>query len=147
MQLIHRSYLEQPEKYKLPRPVKEIAEVGVLKPQVTGLEVHEYPNEHVIVLQGENLWFSYKICLDYKGPKPCLDDKSPNHHEIETPTENTTRRVIEFHIADSDSACSALHSGKPVKVALYTHFAKPIRQTINTKKVSGNYIFSIKRCS
>lgn len=142
MQLIFRSYLEQPDNYKLPPPVKEIAEVGVLKPQVTGLEVHEYPNEHVIVLQGENLWFSYKICLE---------DKSPNHHddknhEIETPAENTTRRVIEFHIADSDSACSALHSGKQVRVALYTHFANPIRRTINTKKVSGNYNYKRFSC-
>ena len=125
--LIFRSHLEKcPGKYEKPNPVKAVAEVGVLKPKITGVEVHEYPNERVIVLQGENLWFSYKICLDEKGD---------NQRDICTPADSTTRSEIEFHVSDTVDVCSTLCSGKQVKIALFTHFAKPIRQLMDTKKV------------
>ena len=135
MHLIFRSYLEKPpDKYIMPNPeqaVREIAELSILKPKISQLAVHEYPNEYVIVAEGENLWFSYKICLDEKGENQC---------DIATPADSTTRAAIEFRLSNSHNACSTLSSGKQVKVALYTHFAKPIRQPIITKKVYTHVI-------
>lgn len=133
IQLIFRSHLEKaPDKYVMPnadKAVRDTSELTVLKPKVIGLDVHEYPNEHVIVLQGDNLWFSYKICFEEKGEK----DES---HEIDTPAENTTKAMIEFHIPDTHKAYYNLSSQKKVKLALYTHFAKPIRQTVDIRKVN-----------
>lgn len=135
--LIFRSYLEKPEKYVLPyqrQAVKEVAEVDALKPKITGVEVHKFANEHVIVLQGENLWFSYKISFEKKG-----DHDHVQHCEINIPAKNTTKCLIEFHFTDSDDASSFLHEShesKPVKIALCTHFANPIRQPLNTTKVN-----------
>lgn len=127
--LIFRSHLEQQEKYLVPnqnRAVNEVAEVDALKPKVTELDIHEYPYEQVILLKGENLWFAYKICLDENGP---------NHCEISTPAENTTKFVIEFHVADSRDISSVLRTSEHVKLALFTHFASPIRQHLPTRKV------------
>ena len=121
---VFRSYLEQEEKYSVPnqrQSTKQVTEVDALKPKVTTSEIHEYPNERVIVLQGENLWFSYKVCL---GPNEC---------EFTTLPENTTQCMIEFRAYSKKDF--ALDSSKQVKLALYTHFASPIRQPINIKKV------------
>ena len=128
-QLTFRSHLERPEKYVLPnqgQAEQEVTDASILKPKVITSEVSEYPNEYVIILEGENLWFSYKMCINEKGPNRC---------EIDTPAENTTNCKIEFHISDSHEASSALTTGGPVKITLYTHFAKPIRLQMNTKKV------------
>ena len=136
MGLIYRSHLEKmPDKYSVPNPeqaTRLINELGVLKPRVTGLDIHQYPNECVLVLKGENLWFSHKICFDEKGEK----------HEIDTPAESTTRSMIEFRVAHIHKAHSTLSSGKQVKIVLFTHFARPIRQAIDTKKVMQLYIYT-----
>ena len=130
-QLILRSYLEKPDKFVVPnlgQATAEVKEVDALKPRVTGSEIHEYPpNDGVIILQGENLWFSYKICLE---------EKSMNHGEFSTPVDNTTNFMIEFRV-DSDKVNNA---GKQVKLVLYTHFANPIRQTLDARKVTHMYL-------
>ena len=130
-QLILRSYLEKPEKFVVPnrgQATAEVREVDALKPKITGSEIHEYPpNDGVIILQGENLWFSYKICLE---------DKSMSHGEFSTPANNTTNFMIEVRV-DSDKVSSALHTSKQVKLVLYTHFANPIRQSLDTRKVTN----------
>jgi hypothetical protein len=135
MQLIFRSYLEKlPDKYIIPnqeKAVRYINELAFLKPKVTGLDIHEYPNERVLVLKGENLWFSYKICFN-------------ESHEIDTPAENTTKSMIEFHITHIHEAYSTLCSGKQLKIALFTHFAKPIRQSIDSKKVRNNVYYTLE---
>ena len=126
--LIMRSYLEKPEKYSIPnqgQSSREVSEVDALKPTIQGqLRCCDYPNERVIILRGENLWFSYKICLDEKGPNQC--------HFI-TPPESTTQYMNEFHANVEES--SDVGSRKQVKVTLYTHFASPIRQTLIISKV------------
>ena len=126
--LIFRSHLEKPEKYSIPnqgQSTKEVSEVDALKPKITEqLTYHDYPNERVVVLQGENLWFSYKVCLDEKGP---------NEGEFKTHPENNAQRIIKFR-ADLDKS-SDLSTSKQVKLALYTHFASPIRQTLSIKTV------------
>jgi GTP-binding protein EngB required for normal cell division len=136
-QLILRSYLEKPDRFVVPnrgQATAEVREVDALKPKVTGLQIHEYPpNDGIIILQGENLWFSYKICLEEKGL---------NHGEFSTPADNTTKFMIEVRV-DSDKVTSALHASKQVKLVLYTHFANPIRQPINPKKEP--HVFSVRQ--
>jgi GTP-binding protein EngB required for normal cell division len=131
-----RSYLEKPEKYAIPnqgKSVNEVSEVDTLKPKVTESEIHEYPDERVIIVKGENLWFSYKVCLDRK--------ETSDEYEFDTTPENTTQFMIEFR-ADSDEA-SDFGSSKQVKLALYTHFANPIRQPLSIRKEP--HIFSIRQ--
>ena len=130
--LVYRSYLEREDKYTIPNQrnsKNQVTDVDALRPKVTESEIHEYPNEKVIVLQGENLWFSYKVCLDEKGPNEC---------EFSTLPENTTQCRIEFR-ADS-MKCFAVNSSKQVKLTLYTHFASSIRQPIDIRKVC-TYIY------
>ena len=126
--LILRSHLEKPVKYIIPnqlKSTKEVSEVDALKPKITEqLMYYDYPNERVIILEGENLWFSYKVYLDEKGPNEC---------EFKTHAENTTQYLIEFRAELEES--SNLSLSKQVKLALYTHFASPIRQTLTIKMV------------
>ena len=135
--LIFRSYLEKPDKFVVPnkeQATAEVREVDALKPKVTGSEIHEYPpNDGVIILQGENLWFSYKICLEEKGKSHC---------EFRTLADNTTNFMIEVRV-DSDKVSSALNTSKQVKLVLYTHFANPIRQALDAKKVTHLYLMSM----
>lgn len=130
--LILRSYLEkQPDKYLVPNPKQamDVDEVAELKPKVTGLEVYEYPSDQVILLKGENLWFTYKISLDVTGQTSC---------EVNTHAENTTKYVIEFSITESHGTSSLLNKRKQVKLSLFTHFANPIRdQVLPITKVKG----------
>ena len=129
MKLIFRSHLEKsPDKYIMPNAEqigREVNELAILKPKMTGLDVHEYPNEQVVVLNGDNLWFSYKICIDEKGERD----------EVDTPAESTTRAMLEFHIPDTHNAFSMLSSKKQIKIFLYSHFAKPIRHNVDVRKV------------
>jgi GTP-binding protein EngB required for normal cell division len=134
--LIFKSYLEKPEKYAVPnrgKSVKEVSEVDSLKPKVTESETHEYPNERIIIVKGENLWFSYKVCLDKKGTN--------EEHEFGAAPENTTQFMVEFR-ADSDED-SDFCSSKQVKMALYTHFSNPIRQPLSIKKEP--HLFSVRQ--
>ena len=123
-----RSYLEKDEKYVIPntrQSRREVAEVDALKPNICGpLKFCDYPNERVVVLQGENLWFSYKVTLDDNGPAEC---------EFNTPAEKTTQFMIEFR-ADVEKS-SDFGSRSKVKLTLYTHFASPIRQTVYIEQV------------
>jgi hypothetical protein len=120
---ITRSYLEKQEKYKLPnqgQATNMVTEVDALKPKVNGIQIHEYPSERVIIVQGENLWFSYKVCLDEKGP---------NQREFSAMAENTTQYMIEFRSDIGEGP--DIDASKQVKLALFTHFANPIRQSLN----------------
>ena len=124
MPLIYRSYLD---KYKLPnrgKARKEVADVDTLKPNVTGLQLHEYPpDEVVLILQGENLWFSYKVSIEEKGSFK---------YEFLIQAENTTEFTITFQ---AELGKYSVLEGKKVKVALYSHFSSPIRQSIDIIKV------------
>ena len=124
---ITRSYLEKQEKYKLPnqgQATNMVTEVDALKPKVNGIQIHEYPSERVIIVQGENLWFSYKVCLDEKGP---------NQREFSAMAENTTQYMIEFRSDIGEGP--DIDASKQVKLALFTHFANPIRQSLNALQV------------
>ena len=131
--LINRSHLEKsPDKYVVPgaeEVTRSVTELAVLKPNVTGLDIHEYPNEHVLVLKGQNLWFTYKIYFDEKGEK----------HEICTPSESTTKTMVEFRINHVHKVHSTLCSGRKVKITHFTHFAKPMNRMLDIKKVKSSY--------
>ena len=122
MPLVFRSHLD---KYPVPNQGQarnKVAEVDAVKPKVTALQIQEYPpDETVIILQGENLWFSYNVTIDDKGPCECDFSTSP---------ENTTQCMVEFRSNTFDN--SIVKQSKQVKVALYTHFANAIRQPLNT---------------
>ena len=107
----------------------EVAEVDALKPGIVEpLRYYDYPNERVVVLQGENLWFSYKVCLDEEGPSEC---------HFNTLAENTTQLMIEFRATLEES--SDFRSTNQVKLTLYTHFASPIRKSLEIAQVCSQY--------
>ena len=124
-----RSYIDkEPQKYSVPTSIqtrKEIKEVGILKPQVNSVEFHKYPNEHALVLEGDNLWFCHKIRLGERN----------NICDINTPAQNITRRSIQFNFTSSRGIEGIVSSNGQVKVTLYSHFASPIRKTIKVEQV------------
>lgn len=127
-----RSYLEkEPDKYSPPQVVKEakgsrVSSVGILKPNVKAVEFHKYPNEHVIILVGNNLWFCHKVCL------------GENDHvlDINTPLQNITRCSIQFNCTPSQKTNSIM-ADSLVKVTLYSHFSDEVKEAIHAKQVSG----------
>ena len=129
---ILRSYLDvEPEKYALPSPKsvdQKRKNLNILIPEVTRVELHEYPKEHVLVLEGENLWFSTKIFLDKGGPNQC---------EIDNP-HNITKCSVQFNFNPSRQASLAIQAGKIVKVTLHTHFNMKVWETVECKKVYNN---------
>ena len=123
-----RSYLEkEPGRYLKPdtkQTVKQVKDLAFLKPEAKAVEFHEYPNEHVVVLEGNNLWFCHQIRIGEKE----------NIQEINTPAQNITRQSIWFNFTPKTKNIVKFDDGK-VKVALYSHFANPIRKNIAVDKV------------
>lgn len=125
-----RSYIDKdPGKYSLPSPseaVKDIKPINMLKPEVKGVEFHMYPKEHVVLLEGENLWFCHKIRLG----------EIENIVDIKTPAQNVTRRMIQFNFPPHELK-NLVTQGK-VKVTLHSHFANPIRQKVQVMQVQSH---------
>ena len=124
-----RSYLDrEPDKFTVPGPaeaVKEIKAISMLKPKATRIEFHIYPNEHVVVLEGENLWFCHKIRLG----------EFDNILDVKTPAQNVTQRMIQFNFPPYEKLKNLVSEGV-VKITLHSHFANPIRQNIQVMQVS-----------
>ena len=123
-----RSHLEkEPNKYSPPQTKKgAVSSVSILKPTVKAVEFHKYPNEHVTILVGNNLWFCHKVSLGKNGH--ILD--------INTPAQNITRCSIQFNCTPSQKT-DAIMADNPVKVTLYSHFAEEVEQAIQAKQVSS----------
>lgn len=123
-----RCYLDkEPDKFLVPGPaeaVKDVKAISMLKPKVTRVEFHMYPNEHVVVLEGENLWFCHEVQLG----------EVDNILDIKTPAQNVTQRMIQFNFSPYDKLKNLVSEGK-VKVTLHSHFASPIRQNIQVMQV------------
>ena len=121
-----RSYIDrEPGKFTAPGPVKEIKAISMLKPSATRVEFHIYPNEHVVVVEGENLWFCHKIQLG----------EGINILDIKTPAQNVTQRMIQFNFPPYEKPLMSLVSEGVVKVSLHSHFANPIRQNVEVMQV------------
>ena len=119
-----RGFLEKGSpKYVVPNPAEAVTEIGFLKPEVTTIEVHKYPDEVAVVLQGDNLWFCHEIRLgNYVPPVPKL-------------VEHIARRSIQFNFRLSETANIVTDDGH-VKVTLFSHFANPIRRRVKADLVS-----------
>lgn len=123
-----RSYLEKEPGSLKPdtkQTKKQVKDLAFLKPEAKAVEFHEYPNEHVVVLEGNNLWFCHQIRIGEKE----------NIQEINTPAQNITRQSIWFNF--TPKAKNIVFDDGHVKVALYSHFANPIRKKIPVVKVSS----------
>ena len=124
---MYRSYLDQePDKYSPPKQLREVVSVSFLKPSLTAVELHEYPNEHALVLEGDNLWFCHQIKLG-EGDHPCC---------IDTPAQHISRRSIQFNYTPSDKCEIVVDKDRKIKVAVHSHFANPIRRKVDINEVS-----------
>lgn len=123
-----RSYLDkEPDRFCTPgltEAVKDIKAISMLKPKATRVEFHMYPNEHVVVLEGENLWFCHEIRLG----------EVDNILDIKTPAQNVTQRMIQFNFPPYEKLKTLISEGR-VKVTLHSHFANPIRQSVQVMQV------------
>jgi hypothetical protein len=93
----------------------------MLIPTPTRIELQIHPNEHVLVLEGENLWFCYKLQLgDYS-----------NMVDIDTNFQNVTQRRIWFNFPPYERLLGLAAEGE-VKVTLHSHFTRaiPVRRNI-----------------
>ena len=119
--------LKDPEKFSLPPPqTDKFKEVSRLKPNVTGVAVHIFPNEHAVVLEGENLSFCNEVQLGENSN--VLKIKSPDH---------VSTRVIQFNCPPNKKTRSInISDDGAMKVTLRSHFSNPIRKRIKVNKVS-----------
>ena len=124
--MILRSYLDKHERYAPPSPrLSDCKQMKMLMPTLKRAELHEYPKEQVLVLEGENLWFSYQVVLDEGGH---------NEYELKNP-HNVTKLSIQFNFPTSKSVSSAIYDGGKVKVTLRTHFLTKVVNSVECKKV------------
>ena len=106
--------------------VTRIQGVGFLKPKATTVEFHMYPTEHVIVLEGNNLWFCHKVRIG----------RNDNSITIDSPS-NITRRSIQFNFKPSEKTEKLCENGG-VHVTLYSHFAQESSKRLRATKVTRN---------
>ncbi len=128
-QRVFTSYLEkEPLPYKIPTAPKEVKGVAFLRPQVKTVEFHEFPTEHILVLEGDFLWFCHSITLG-EGRNAC---------KITTPAQNVTQRSIQFTFAPTDQKKLRGKDGW-MQVTLYTHF-EVVERRIEVKQVGQRHI-------
>ena len=118
-----KSYLQEPSVGLPVQPNTKIAEVALLKPTALSVEFHLYRDEHVIVLEGNNLWFCHKICLGEKKNSIVID--SPG---------NIMRRSIQFKFPPSKKTENIVVD-RGVNVVLHSHFTEPFQKRVQAKKV------------
>lgn len=120
-----KAHLEKEPQYVVPFPVKNVTDIPTLKPKATSIQIYTYPNEHAVVLEGENLWFCHKVDL---GEKESLIRHVKNSEAI-------TGRSIQFNYEPTEKS-DLLVTNHRVKVTLHSHFANPIRNKIQVEQVS-----------
>ena len=125
---LSKSYLErEPERYTpAARAVEKVGRIGMLNPNPTRIELQIYPTEHVLVLEGENLWFCHKLQLGEYG----------NMIDIDTNFQNVTQCMIRFNFPPNEKLIGIVAESE-VKVTLHSHFARAssIRQNIQVVQV------------
>ena len=119
--LVSESYLErEPERYTpADRAVEKVGRVGMLNPTPTKIQLQIYPNERALVLEGENLWFCYKLQLGDYG----------NMVDMDTNFQNVTQHTIRFILPPNERQVGVAAEGV-VKLTLHSHFANPVRQNV-----------------
>ncbi len=99
-----------------------IQSVAILKPILHSVEFHMYPDQHIVVIKGDNMWFSHKIELGHKKGVT-----------IESPT-NVMRRSVQYNFSTSPET-KKLAEFKNLRVCLQSHFCEEITKTIETTQV------------
>ena len=119
------AYLTKDQPMSIPSTtVERLQDVSFLKPKTTTIEFHLYPTEHVIVLEGNNLWFCHKVRIG----------RHENSILIDSPS-NIMRRSIQFNFNPSELTEKLCENGG-VHVTLYSHFAQEFSKRLRAKKVS-----------
>ena len=101
-----------------------LQEVSLVQPRANLVEFHMYPDEYVIVLEGNNLWFCNRVHLG--------DEERVVKSDLAT---NIMRRKIEFRFAPSSNFDSIAENGG-VAVKLYSHFSEPVCTQVPVKEVN-----------
>ena len=109
----------------LPSPKKELKNVSLLKPLVKGVELHKFPSEHAVVVEGENLWFCHEILLG----------EGRNVISITNPMESVSRHVIQFNYPPTEKTDIIARNGL-VRVTLNSYFASSIWKQVKVEQVS-----------
>ena len=126
---LSKCYLErEPERYiPAARAVEKVGCIGMLNPNPIRIELQIYPNEHVLVLEGENLWFCHKLQLG----------EYDNMVDIDTNFQNVTQRMIRFNFPPNERLIG-LAAESEVKVTLHSHFARanPVRRNVQVVQMS-----------
>ena len=131
--MVLRSYLDRPERYSLPsNQLSGLQQMMMLQPSLKRAELHEYPKEQVLVLEGENLWFSFKIVLDEGGT---------NEYIISHP-HNATKLSLQFNFSTSRNVSTAIKDEGKVKITLHTHFMTKVMDSVECKKV-GLFLYFV----
>ncbi len=117
--------LNEPDKFQLPETQNRFTQVPQLKPDVSHVSVHFFPNEHAVVLEGENLSFCFEVQLGEQSN--ALKIKSPDH---------LTSRIIQFNFPpDKKTRNITILDDSTMKVTLRSHFSNPIRKRVKVNKV------------
>ena len=101
------------------------ANSGYLKPDVRAIEFHKYPNEHAVILEGENLWFCHEIRLG----------EEENIIHIEDRADDVSRYFVQFNYSPTKKTDHIVSDNGIVKVTLRSHFSNPVRRKIKVKQV------------
>ena len=123
---VSESYLEREPERHTPagRTVEKVERIGMLIPTLARIELQIHPNEHVLVLEGENLWFCHKLQLgDYS-----------NMVDIDTNFQNVTQHTIRFNFPPNERLLGLAAEGV-VKITLNSHFANSVRQNMNIQVI------------
>ena len=122
---ISRAYLErEPGKYLIPSRSKDVTDVSILKPEIKAVHIYIYPDEHSVVLEGNNLWFCHEVQLG----------EGNNVISIKNEAQTITCRSIQFNYRPTEKS-DRLVSGQRMKVQLHSHFANTIRKQIPVEQV------------
>jgi len=113
---VFRAFLEKPQAYELPANPKPIPpEVPDLKPTLRSLQLHDHGNELAVVVEGSNLWFSYRISLQGIPVRSI-------------PKSISSECTIHFNLKGEGNSV-VVEDGK-VKVTLHSHFSKTIKEFV-----------------
>ena len=108
----------------IPSVGQHVQGIDILKPRVEGVAFHCYGSTEVaVVVQGDQLWFCYEICLD-------------KDRIISTPAQHITRKSIQFNYTPSEQHDIST-SCDTIKVTLHSHFCEPVIAVVEVKRKVG----------
>lgn len=124
-QKLFLAYLQKPPKFMIPSLPRVPKPLGIVKPTITSLVLHEHGNEIALAVEGNNLWFCYQMTV--------------GGVHIETPTKKLVSGTsIKFNTEKEHSKLK-FSDNENVNVTVYSYFTKPTTNLIIAhKKVCYN---------